>query len=379
MRRLILHRIKNRLRLFGPLARLRRDRARVRAASLLKAVAVSPERLVVTFDLTSAFPGALTHGRLFALEEFDRLEAVVVDRERLADVEPRLLRLLREDFSATPLGDPFVLFLRGAAGSAGAPGRIDADLVERIREMESPESRGYSPHRPKPSRVPPPGRSTAIAITTFERPAALARSLPSIMALGAPVLVVDDGSRDDLAEANRALCGRHAVRYLRLPDNRGLPTAMNIAIGYWLADPEVEWISYLQDDVEVDPRLLDVLRAIENPSSAPLLTGFDAADHPSVETRVVEGRPVKMKRTTPAVHLHAHRAYWAAVMPIPSPYVGAPKVLRGASMEDWWITSHAPNSVEQRGLTIPCVPDLVTTFLWHRDDSTWGNPSIPRS
>jgi len=64
-------------------------------------------------------------------------------------------------------------------------------------------------------------------------------------------------------------------------------------------------------------------------------------------------------------------------MPIPSPYVGAPTPLGGASMEDWWIVNHAPRSVEPRGLLVVCVPGLVRTFLWHRDDSTWDNENQP--
>ena len=64
-------------------------------------------------------------------------------------------------------------------------------------------------------------------------------------------------------------------------------------------------------------------------------------------------------------------------MPLPSPYLGAPKPGAGASMEDWWIVNQAPRSAERRGLLVVCIPGLVRTFLWHHDDSTWANPRLP--
>jgi len=270
---------------------------------------------------------------------------------------------------------PFAVFVRGTPQIDRVVGPHPSDLLARMAALESSSQRGYTPHRPKPPGPPQGGSTTAVAVTTFERPAALARALPQIASLGAPIVVVDDGSRAGVAEANRSLCERHAASYLLLPTNRGLPAAMNVALDYWLADPAVEWISYFQDDVDVRPDVLEIMSRLQHAERAPLLTGFDAADHPTVSTVENGGVLVKEKRTTPAVHLHAHRAYWASIMPIPSPYLGAPKPRIGASLEDWWITCHSPASVEKRGLLVPCVPGLVATFLSHRDDSTWDNPA----
>jgi len=353
--------------------RLARDWSRRGALRALDRAGVTEERAVVPFDLSAARPLAATHHSLFLLENLDRFEAAVLDMERLTDVDPRLLRALRTSFHGAWMAPPFALFVRGE-GSRREPDARLLDLLKRMEALESPEERGFTPHRPGPADAPH-GSTIAIAVTTYERPTALSRSLPQIVALGAPVLVVDDGSSPDTALVNRRLCERQGARYLHLPENRGLPAAMNMALDFWLADPRVEWISYLQDDVDVRKDLLEIMASVQHPERAPLVTGFDAADHPTVSTSEVEARMVKMKRTTPAVHLHGHRAYWASIMPIPSPYLGAPKRGIGASLEDWWITCHAPQSVEKRGILLPCVPGLVTTFLSHRDDSTWDNPS----
>src|SRR6185436_13666813 len=107
---------------------------------------------------------------------------------------------------------------------------------------------------------------TAVIVTTFNRPACLARSLPQIVAaareVGAPVLVVDDGSEmTEEVPINGHFSGL-AIRQPRiglgatwiwLPENRGLAGALNIGLSYWLADPSIQAISYFQDDVEVDP------------------------------------------------------------------------------------------------------------------------------
>lgn len=357
------------------LGRLRRDWGRRGVLAALDRTKVAAERMVLPFDLSGARPLAATHHALFLLQDIDRFDAVALDIERLTDVDPRLLRAIRTEFHCTWMGAPFAVFARGpeAPHRSIEPARLRV-LLDRMTVLESPEGRGFTPHRPGPGEAPS-GAKVAVAVTTYERPMALARSLPQIVALGAPVLVVDDGSGPEAAPINRTVCAKEGALYLHLPENRGLPAAMNIAIDFWLADPLVEWISYLQDDVDVLQDLLEILRPLQNAETAPLLTGFDAPDHPTVSTFDAGARKSKLKRTSPAVHLHGHRAYWASVMPIPSPYLGAPKRAIGASLEDWWITCHAPHSVERRGILLPCVPGLVTTFLSHRDDSTWDNPS----
>ncbi|MBX7185731.1 MAG: glycosyltransferase [Vicinamibacteria bacterium] len=356
------------------LGRLRRDWRRRAALHALDRTGVAGERSVVPFDLAAARPAAAVHHALFLLEGLDRFEAAILDIERLTDVDPRLLRDIRHSFRCVWMGAPFAVFHRGVNGAPGIAGDRLRALLDRMAALESPEERGFTPHRPGPGRAPA-GSKVAICVTTYERPTALSRSLPGIVRLGAPVLVIDDGSRPEAALLNRKICEREGVLHLLLPENRGLPAAMNMALDFWLADPLVEWISYLQDDVDVRPELLEVMGSLQDAEKAPLLTGFDAADHPTVSTSDSGGRTIKMKRTSPAVHLHGHRSYWASVMPIPSPYLGAPKQRIGASLEDWWITCHAPLSVEKRGLLLPCAPGLVTTFLSHRDDSTWDNPS----
>ena len=69
-----------------------------------------------------------------------------------------------------------------------------------------------------------------IIVTTHNRAEALQRSLPQIVALGAPVLVVDDGS--DSAKWTPELIKCAIADYLYVPKNRGLASALNIALSY---------------------------------------------------------------------------------------------------------------------------------------------------
>jgi hypothetical protein len=92
---------------------------------------------------------------------------------------------------------------------------------------------------------------------------------------------------------------------------------------------------------------------------------------------MVNGVDVLYKRSLAGIHLHAHRDYWRSVLPIPSPYLGAPKADaprpgQGAD-EDWWITAWAPESVAKRGRFVTVVPGLVRTFNTLEHGSTWGN------
>jgi hypothetical protein len=233
--------------------------------------------------------------------------------------------------------------------------------------------------------------STAVFVTTYNRPQALARSLPQIVGLGAPVLVVDDGSNPADLDQNESLAEDHGAAFLFLPENRGLAAAMNIGLSYWLADPAVEWISYFQDDVDVRKDALQVLAKVQDRGTRPLLTGHDAAEHKAVRSEVVNGVSVTGKGNCRATHLHAHRDYWAGVMPLQSRglhtpcrpdmmppewrerYAKTPESRGCGSEVDHWITHRAPQSVVAKGGYVVCVPGLVLTFLWKAEDSCWNN------
>lgn len=226
--------------------------------------------------------------------------------------------------------------------------------------------------------------SIAAVITTCNRPAALARTLPQVCALGWPVLVVDDGSDSrETAWAVEPMIiaqgSRPAVHFIELPTRRGLAAALTIGVTYWLADPAVEWISVFQDDVDVRPEAGTILEAFStDPVRRPLLTGHDAAEHVEVDLCIEQGRRVKFKTNARATHLHAHRDYWMSVLPVPSRGLGAPHRIPGESRGlgsnvDWWIVRDAPQSVVATGGHILCLPGLVRTFLWRKEDSLWDN------
>ena len=215
-----------------------------------------------------------------------------------------------------------------------------------------------------------------VIVTTYNRPGALKRSLPQIAALGWPVLVVDDGSNSECVRANADIIVRHGACQLWIPNNRGLASALNVGLSFWLADKRVEWISYFQDDVDVHPDLFRELdKVARETAGVRLFTGHDSPDHPAFE----KGRGVVLKRTCAGVHLHARPEFWAGVMPIPTFELGAPKRVPGrvrgiGSNVDWWIVRDSPQSVANMPVKhIACLPGLVRTFLFKAEDSSWGN------
>lgn len=218
--------------------------------------------------------------------------------------------------------------------------------------------------------------TTKILITTYNRPSALERSLPQIVKLGHPSLVVDDGSPESAGEKNRAIALAHGAQYLRLPENRGLAVALNAGLIYWLADKEVEWISYFQDDVDVHPKCLQVLDSFSKKS--PVLTGHDALAHRFHATSVWNRYTAKHKWTSAGVHIHATAEFWRGILPIPTYQLGCPKRNGGGrgigSNVDWWICKDSPQSSKKLGKYIICVPGLVRTFYWKPEDSNWNNP-----
>ncbi len=216
-------------------------------------------------------------------------------------------------------------------------------------------------------------------ITTYNRPAMLEGSTAAAIAAGAELVIVDDGSSAAHAAANRAIAERLGAAYLGLPANRGLPTALNCGVTYFLADEAVGWISTFNDDVAIDPTLYQRLAPIEASGEFPLMTGYLSPHHKVLGTRSVAGVEVKLCRSLSGLHLHGARDYWRSLLPIPTPYLGAPKPSGGfpgqGADEDWWVGSYAPHAVAKTGGFIAALPGLVS----HRGAavSTWGHTGEP--
>ncbi len=316
------------------------------ASYLRQQITLSPDR---------AYPGPLS------------VQYVIVRQDQVNTLDPGLLAALRSSYGCVHANRRFALFACGAVSSPAG-----ASVMARLDGLL-----GTAKPAAAPRVVVPGARDRAILVTTYNRPAALARSLPQLASLGHAVLVVDDGSADAARETNRAIAAGCGADYLAFPANRGLCASLNAGLAYLMADRAVEWISYFQDDVDVDPGVMAALKTVEHRDERPILTGYDAGEHVAERDTTIGGTRVKLKRSSPAVHLHAHVDYWRGVLPIPTEYLGAPRRRWDASLEDYWIVNHAPGSAEKRGLLVTCVPNLVRTFLWDHADSTWGNPNEP--
>jgi|KBSSwiStaDraftv2_1062776.scaffolds.fasta_scaffold57625_4 hypothetical protein len=295
-------------------------------------------------------------------------EYAVLRQTQIGALDAASIDLLRRDYSCLYANRLFVLFGPRSVAPA-APSAAVAAVAERLDTLSATSS--SVDVRP----ISPLARTHAVLVTTFNRPAALARALPQIAVLGCPTLVIDDGTPPPAADRVREVAATCGATLLTLPSNRGLAAAINVGLDYLLADRSIEWISYFQDDVDVDAAALERLALVAQAADRPILTGYDADEHPAVREDAINGVRVKLKESSPAVHLHAHTDYWRSVLPIPTEYLGAPRPRWHASLEDYWIVNHAPASAGRRGVPVVCVPGLVRTFLWHHGDSTWNNPN----
>lgn len=222
----------------------------------------------------------------------------------------------------------------------------------------------------------------ASIVTVCGRPWALRRSLPQILKTGDPVLVVDDSRTDADADACREVVSKVGeALYMRVPQNRGLACAMNLGLDFWLADEEVKWISYFQEDVDVDSHAHKYLALVGENSRHRILTGRDAREHATVQEETVMGVRLKLKKSTAGTHLFAARNYWMSVYPIPTRRLGAPMPLPGqarglGSNVDWWICTRAPRSAAALGGFVACAPGFVRTFLIKKSESCWDNEHL---
>jgi hypothetical protein len=350
------------------------DKYWIETADFLKQHLKELEPLIAHQDFVDVFAGAYPYRCLpFVMDNID-FRWAVVHKGVLNEFSPDILKQIVQDFVPVFANEVFIVFSKDKS-LAQLPFHnkhlISFGIKKGIPIMKI-FAKGVSPKLFPNKKFD----SYGIVINTYNRPHALERSLPQIAALNAPMLIVDDGSTPAYAETNVKLAKKYDTRYMFVPENRGLPCSMNLGVSYWLADPKTKWISILNDDVDVQPELFEVLSQIQDAKLRPLCTGHDDGEHPVCEQFEIAGHSVRMKRFCRGPHIHAHREYWSKIMPIPTPYLGAPKADRGikgqGSDSDWWISACAPDSVVKRGMYVACVPDLVKVFLKKATESTWG-------
>jgi glycosyltransferase involved in cell wall biosynthesis len=317
-------------------------------------------------DFLEFFPGTY-HYNVSYLFPANHFEFVVFHKGMVAEVDAQLAHQVVAEFQPVLANPVFVVYAKTTIPEISSPPAVHVESL-----LQALKNRPALPHHLTQ-------RNYAIVVTTHNRPDCLKRSLPQFYKLNVPIVVVDDGSTATNASQNQQLANLYSATLIRIPENRGLPNAINVGVEYWLADSAITWISYFQDDVDIRPDILDVLAKLQHPIDRPLLAGQEGPEHPIVNTTEIAGYTVLLKRSMPGQHLHAHRDYWRAVLPIPTPYLGAPKADKGkpgqGADEDWWITAWSPNSIVKQGGYVVCIPGLVTTFRPQAQGSTWGNQS----
>jgi glycosyltransferase involved in cell wall biosynthesis len=315
------------------------------ALAFLEAQVQSTDAILAPNDFLEIFPGTY-HYRVSHLFPAGNFAFVIFHKGMVEEINQALALEVLERFHLVFTNDVFVIYAQVPIANLPTPDdRQTRALVEQVETTDRFDSLLTT-------------QTCAIVVTTYNRPENLARSLPQIVALGAPVLVVDDGSDAEAAAANQKLADQYQVALWRSPTHRQPPATITAGVNYWLADPRIAWISFFRDDVNVRSDALTILQQIQDPKY-PILTGRDAPEHPVIQTETIAEHQVLLKRSSPGIHFHAHRDYWAAVLPIPTPVIDLPG--RGTD-EDWWITAWSPNSIVKQGGSLLCVPGLVSTF-----------------
>ncbi|MFM7428047.1 MAG: glycosyltransferase [Elainella sp.] len=336
------------------------DRHWLEICAFLEQHLQSADRLLAPIDFLTRFPVQSYPYNIAVTLPVEHFTFVALHKGMLAEVDLGFLLQVLAQLQPVLANPVFVLYADPAATSrfldlpAPDPAEVEPLEAQMQAQMQPPTQ------TPTSSNSQPIQRC-ALVVTTHNQSAVLAQTLPALTQLGAPLLLVDNGSTASQAAANRALAEQYGAALLYLPEHLLLSAAINAGVSYWLAHPAVEWISCFQDNVRVQPDLLQQLLRIQDPEHYPLLTGYDAPEHEGQETEL-GGQRVRLKLATSGVHLHAHRRYWQAVLPVPTLYDPAQLKPGQGSDADWWITAWSPNAVIRRGGHVVCVPQLVACF-----------------
>jgi hypothetical protein len=220
-------------------------------------------------------------------------------------------------------------------------------------------------------------------VKTFDRPNFLERCLRSISTQFDRILIVDDGSQAESRHRNSTIAESSGAEYVHLGRNLGHACVLNTGIAMFLADLNIAWISAFDDDTELVPkgveRLKGVTSALDALDRRNLYSGYASPHHIGHAEQIISGERVIICRSCSAQHMHAHRSYWQAVLPIPTAYDRAPKTGGGifegqGSDVDWWCSNWAPRSAIKQRASVYVLPGLVRNH--GQGHSTWSGQGV---
>jgi len=212
-------------------------------------------------------------------------------------------------------------------------------------------------------------KRVGILITTYNRPDALIKLLHQLKNRPEEILIVNDGSDEQYRSQYEHIKKLFPhFTYIDNPKNVGLVFSMNTGFSYFLSDPDIEWIHYFQDDVLIeDDDFFEKTMLIADQKERPVVTGIYSKPHKIFLKTKYNDIEVYLLRSIPSLHFLVHRKYLSDNMPIPNPYVGAPKPDKGkpgqGADEDWWLFSWSPKSIVKRDKYIVAIPDLCKTDM----------------
>ncbi len=317
---------------------------------------IGPE--VLLYDFPKVFPYQILKD--IELEDYD-FEYIVFHKKLTDDLTNEFLDLIKEKYKPVWGNHLFVVYKKN-------PNKKDKLRALKHLLYTRPN---LDKHYKKES-----GKKTGIVITTYNRPQALINLLSQLKERPEEIVIVNDGSDKRFEQQYQQIKDKFPqFTYIDNPKNIGLVFSMNTAFSYFLSDPDVEWIHYFQDDVVIkDPNFFTKTMSVADKKEYPVVTGLYLNAHRIFHKKEINNLPVYLTRSTGAPHFLTHRKYLTKNMPIPNPYVGAPKADKGrpgqGSDEDWWLFSWSPNSIVKKGKYVACIPELCSTDL-NPDNSTW--------
>lgn len=316
---------------------------------------IGPE--VLLYEFPKVFPYQILKD--IDLEDYD-FEYIVFHKKLTEDLTNDFIDLIKEKYKPVWGNHLFVVYKKN---------RTKKEKLAALKYLLYTKPNLDKLYKEKTSK-------TGILITTYNRPRALIKLLEQLKDREEEILIINDGSSKEFDIQYQQIKEKFpSFTYIDNPKNIGLVFSMNTGFSYFLSDPEIEWIHYFQDDVIInDPDFFTKTLAVADKKESPVVTGIYKEEHPIMSKMSINGIPVYLFRSTAAQHFLVHRNYLMKNMPIPNPYLGAPKPDKGkpgqGSDEDWWLFSWSPNSIVKQGKYVVCIPGLCSTDL-NPDLSTW--------
>jgi hypothetical protein len=247
-------------------------------------------------EFRSVLPRVFPYDYVHAIEILSDYGGIAVHKGLLHELPLPVLQFVKAEWKCVFANEVFLFYVPAKSELQIASGTHQTFFRDRLVSLQELAEFEKSQIR----------ELAALVVVASHSPAALDKTLRSMVLLHTPIIAVATGRRQEY----EAVCQQHHVRLQGSGNIVSVQDALKAGARYWLDDPDITWICSFDDTMLVRPDFLLVMESLRSKFAHSALGGLWTEADGVRASFSRDGLPCVIPRRENPLHRYAHRDYW---------------------------------------------------------------------